>query len=351
MNVSSWGSVAAVDAFWQRPARTEEWAFERCRDNLPASPFVQLLFVPWATLIDSERRNQDATASRIRQALNDIPPRSTLIRATVCQHIWAFDQLETFRRLGITDLFWTHATVDRDMVEGIRIHPFPLYPVRCFDAQGGDDALFAAGAPRDVLYSFVGAYDPGLYLSEARRWIFDLPDREGAVIRRRMAWHYEREVYGVAPISVEQQSEEAEDYADVLRRSVFSLCPSGSGPNSIRLWESLGFGAIPVLMSDTLRLPGGDSEWEHAVVRVPETEAAVKALPGRLSGLAQDPQRLSEMRAACRRLWQRYVVDGPERLIRPLTQTSTIGQLVLSGPNVDRKREAGAQEAFRGPKT
>ena len=40
-----------------------------------------------------------------------------------------------------------------------------------------------------------------------------------------------------------------------MANSKFSLCPSGSGPNSIRFWESLSFGTIPVLLSDTYVLP------------------------------------------------------------------------------------------------
>jgi hypothetical protein len=53
-----------------------------------------------------------------------------------------------------------------------------------------------------------------------------------------------------------------------LLDSVFSRCPSGSGPNSILLWESLGFRCIPVLLADTLQLSGEPGEWEEAIVRL-----------------------------------------------------------------------------------
>jgi hypothetical protein len=90
-----------------------------------------------------------------------------------------------------------------------------------------------------------------------------------------------------------------------MQSSVFALCPSGSGPNSIRLWEALGFGAIPVILSHTLRLPGVPQLWRQAALFVPETEAAVAALPARLEALAADPQRLQAMQAAGQQLWQR----------------------------------------------
>jgi predicted transcriptional regulator len=37
-----------------------------------------------------------------------------------------------------------------------------------------------------------------------------------------------------------------------MQETVFCLCPSGSGPNSIRLWEAIEFGCVPVILSDTL---------------------------------------------------------------------------------------------------
>jgi hypothetical protein len=52
------------------------------------------------------------------------------------------------------------------------------------------------------------------------------------------------------PLSAQQDLElkNAEDYNRVLSHSVFSLCPEGAGPNTLRLWESLAVGAIPVVI-------------------------------------------------------------------------------------------------------
>ena len=55
------------------------------------------------------------------------------------------------------------------------------------------------------------------------------------------------------------------NYNRLLLESCFSLCPSGSGPNSIRLWESLACGSIPVLLADTLDLPYG-IDWKNAII-------------------------------------------------------------------------------------
>jgi hypothetical protein len=43
---------------------------------------------------------------------------------------------------------------------------------------------------------------------------------------------------------------ETVEYNTVLSDSVFSLCPEGTGPNTIRLWESMAIGSIPVLFEN-----------------------------------------------------------------------------------------------------
>jgi hypothetical protein len=104
-----------------------------------------------------------------------------------------------------------------------------------------------------------------------RRWLLDLPPRPDAVLEERREWHYEQRVYreqvhGMSPDPDRhrQLAREARSYAEALGSSCFALCPAGAGPNSIRLWEALGFGAIPVILSDSLRLPGDGALWRQA---------------------------------------------------------------------------------------
>jgi hypothetical protein len=72
------------------------------------------------------------------------------------------------------------------------------------------------------------------------------------LIIKKPKWHYEDNVYGN-----DKTARFSEDcyYKQMLMDSKFSLCPLGTGPNSIRLWESLSFGSIPVILSDKLILP------------------------------------------------------------------------------------------------
>lgn len=48
----------------------------------------------------------------------------------------------------------------------------------------------------------------------------------------------------------ERRPQLAEAYANELKDSVFSLCPRGNGPSSMRLFESMLLGAIPVRLDD-----------------------------------------------------------------------------------------------------
>lgn len=333
-------NVLAYPHEWQRPAQTEEWAYQQLVDTVVCANFVEIVCFPWATLIDFLRRGRRDKATSLVRALQLCPPRTTLIRATVCQHIWAKDVLPFFQALKITDLFWSHATLDEVVTDGIRIHPFPLYPVRCFDegklvADFGDQLV-----RRRFLYSFIGTYAGGLYLTPVRQWIFELPARRDACILQREQWHYEKHVYErqIAGRALNDEEERdykvrSEEYTTVMRQSVFALCPSGAGPNSVRLWEALGFGCIPVVISDSLRLPGDRTEWSQAIVRVPETQEAIAELPNRLALLKADQGRIGAMRRAGWGQWKKYGEAGPTTAVAKFESKNYIRALVMSQEN------------------
>jgi hypothetical protein len=136
-----------------------------------------------------------------------------------------------------------------------------------------------------------------------------LPERKDAYIEKRAEWHYEKQVYGeqVAGFMMNteqllQQQQFSEDYVTVMRDTVFCLCPSGSGPNSIRLWEALGFGCVPVIISDKLRLPGDTALWESASIRIPESEDKIKSLPKLLQNISIKDSNSQAVDA----LWKNY---------------------------------------------
>jgi hypothetical protein len=309
--------ILAHDADWQYPAVTEEHAYRRAAESLPEVNGIVYLAFPWATLIDLIWHGKSANhLLESLKNLSDLLFSGTRI-ATVCQHIRLLDHMNMFQKAGITDIFWSHTTCGQQFAPAypdINIFPFPLYPVQ---APGG---LPSYSNDRPHLFCFLGAKSESCYLSSARELIFEIlgQDRRG-VIRAREDWHYREEVYGEQIEYIkssyrdsEQQRRKEEEFRKILSESVFSLCPSGSGPNTIRLWESLAIGTIPVVLSSTWQPPGDQRLWEDAIIFCGETRNEIKNLPKELEKIHTNTAHLEKKRRACREIWLRY---GPRGFI------------------------------------
>jgi hypothetical protein len=62
-------------------------------------------------------------------------------------------------------------------------------------------------------------------------------------------------------------------YGETISASHFVLCPRGSGPSSIRLFEVMKAGIAPVLIADNYLLPP-DIDWDSFLIRVKESDIA-----------------------------------------------------------------------------
>jgi hypothetical protein len=311
-------NLLAYDTDWQFPAVTEQHAYHQLRDLGGIPDGVTYVAYPWANLIDKlQTKAQDAHIhlARYRQFCDQLPYGTK--RVTVCQHIKMQQFMHLFEEAGISDIFWTHAT-HQDLAEGskdgIALHPFPLFPVQVTKETDAD-----ASAERPFLFSFIGAKSNKYYLTNARELILDLlQDHPEGLIIGRDTWHYNKVVYDhqIRKTAAGDKKEElvnqsaSDQFNASLAQSLFSLCPSGSGPNSIRLWESLGAGSIPVILADTYAPPGNPKLWEQAAVFCEENAKAIKALPARLEEIAKDPEQIARMRHAMRQLWTLYGPHG-----------------------------------------
>lgn len=311
----------AHDADWQYPAITEQHAFERMRALLPGQPELYetvYLGFPFATLIDFlAQLGPDHPKTRVMLAALDSmrEPLSAYDRVvTVAQHIRSRQFGQVFARAGVTDLFWSHMTDDGGPFEAapaMRLHPFPLYPVQQL-RRGADDL----DRPRKWLFSFVGARAQKNYLTQVRTYIIEqLANHPRGRVIDRESWHYERVVYHKQVLDRRLEGalvddRTSSDFKEMMDQSVFTLCPSGSGPNSIRLWEAIINGSIPVILADGWSAPGDPDLWNAATLRVPETPAAVADLPRLLETIAGDQARLRAMRKGLLQLALRYGPDG-----------------------------------------
>lgn len=332
------------NADWQFPAITEKAASDAVWAELPASEDIVYFAFPWATLIDQLQNKADSSAMLAVLDAAKRRLRSASRVVTVCQHIHMLTHRHLFERAGITDIFWSHAAHGMRLWPGrqvINLYPFPLYPVQVAEALPSED-----GEQREHLFSFVGAASNTWYLSGTRNWIIqELAHDPRGVVIGRAEWHYNKIVYDhqirkreAKPETLVDQ-EASEQFKRLLKASTFALCPSGSGPNSIRLWEAIGAGSIPVILADSYAPPGNMALWKEAAVFCPETEEAIQALPDQLEEMAADPAVLARKRQALRQLWMLYRPDNFIHDIRKFyfsvtTQNRAQAQPALSRPAV-----------------
>ncbi len=213
----------------------EEKAYEFLCSK-PIEKNINYLAVPWGVFF----RRKNFTKVTLFKKLND--------GFTICQHVEYRKIIPTLRELGVNILFAPHAS-KRQEYKDITVLPFPLYPINGI----------GPAKKKDILYSFIGSQ-----FHSTRIKIFRLLRQPDVVIKRRKNWHFY--------VSNETRREqERKEYQNVLARSRFSLCPRGTGPSSIRFWESLQAGAIPVLIADAMVLPEIEGiNWNDCIVRISE---------------------------------------------------------------------------------
>jgi len=328
-------NIIAFDSQWQFPAITEQYAFSQMQGLLNKTNTDAIYFAfPWATLIDllNMQRPRGQVLLCALRTFKELLKDKKII--TVCQHILMLKFQYLFDEIGVTDIYWTHAIHNQTSLvdfPNVKIYPFPLYPVQAIGLNDEKNIL-----DRKYLFSFVGAKPNEWYLTESRSMIIDLlkDSPRGKVIARN-TWHYQNAVYehqidkNVAAGSELIDKDTTAEFKNILRESIFALCPSGTGPNSIRLWESIGYGVIPVILADTYLPPGNRLLWDEAAVFCKEDADSIKALPGVLSEIAKDKSLLQRKRNALKQLWliygpdcfvydilKRFIQDVEKRLVR-----------------------------------
>ena len=124
---------------------------------------------------------------------------------------------------------------------------------------------------REIEMSFIGSYST----HHTRKVVGELLNSmEAAVAKDTGNWHFYKKGKDL--------KDSANYYVKTLGNSKVSICPRGTGPSTIRMWESMAMGSVPVLISDSLQLPLADRvDWSKHIVFVPEKESSdlVKYIP------------------------------------------------------------------------
>ena len=283
--------------FWQYPVITEKTFYEQNKDD------EKYLGLPWATIID-KRYNINIIFKLVKPYI-----RPDVQYYTCCQHIHFRQLIPLFKALNIYTVYTSHKILLEDKLSDIQLKPCPLYAVNIEDPSR--NYIFSKFDPlsanREFLYSFQGTYNTDWYITNIRKRIFEMKHPDNCYINQTGCWHFQNVVYNKLQNNQYTLNETDTDrdrtikYNKLLINSRYSLCPSGSGPNSIRFWESLAVGSIPVLLADTLELPQHEL-WDKSIIRIPENK--LEELPNILSEISEEKEK--EMRENCMKLYKYY---------------------------------------------
>ncbi|KEF41542.1 MAG: hypothetical protein ER33_10670 [Cyanobium sp. CACIAM 14] len=378
---------AADLLFWQFPCRTEEDAYDAHRTiegpQRVDDTYQVYVGLPWATFIDrgvnshatgdqypetlllAFRKRTEAIARQLEQWGRKLQVHS------VCQHIFWRDAIAKIKETGVTDLWISHKEKGLNEQQGVRLHSWSLYAVNDRDPKRRQGLHFVPIEQRPVFASFSGAYMKH-YISDVRQRMASLSDLEGYRVTINDMWHFNKVVYNYqvfGDVSKKNaiDDDEVRNYNELLSHTQFSLCPVGAGPNTLRLWESLAVGSIPVVLSDRhelpdLRrlLPGEAITWEDVVVLHPEAD--LDQLDARLRRMSSAERHRRQL--LCRRVYEAAVamtcfgssrreaapIPLLQELFRPQqVQVPEVTQSAFTG--VARKVPAAMSLEGEGPRT
>jgi len=297
--------INKLKLFWQYPVITEKTFFEQNKHN------YNYFAIPWATILD-KRYNLNVIA-KLLTSFKIITPSAKVY--SCCQHISFRRLIPLFKYLGIQVVYTPHKIIGEDNIQGVEIIACPLYAVNIEDESRNKEYknVNLTKIERPYLLSFIGGYQERDYLTNIRKRIFDIGKTweknniKDVVIINTGEWHFNKDVYGGKQnangelMEDDHHKKNTSKYNEYMLKSIFSLCPSGSGPNSIRLWESLGAGSIPIVLADTLDLPKHEL-MEKSVIRVKESD--LDTLYERLKNISDE--EIKERRVNCLKLYKHF---------------------------------------------
>jgi hypothetical protein len=303
--------------FWQFPAITEKAAYEihaqtqkslNCRDGVLSI----YLGMPWATFIDQQLLPKETIASLktiLNYARDELAHRNIKLDIhTVCQHIFWEKCINVWRELGISAVWLSHMPSGDRQDLSFKVHPWALYPVNVLDTSRnyGLD-LQKKIKDKKYLASFIGAHMPH-YVSDIRLQLKQFENETDFSIKITDEWHFNRTVYQDQVEGLIFQATDSIDYSvlsynSILTNSKFALCPAGAGRNTIRFWEALAVGTVPVLFDELFEFPFGGSlseiPWKEILVTVDSSN--IDKLPDLLRSYSDE--KILEMQHLGKMAW------------------------------------------------
>ena len=209
--------------------KTEETTFNLLiRDKDTISNEYELVPIPlahWINTIGIPKTN-----SLISQVV------SAKKRIFICQHIYV-----NYLKFRDTDIVFTPHSFTNDKFISI-----PHYAVNINDNINKD---------RDKLFSFMGSTTTH-------------------TTRKSLVKNYPSNCFDTNihwGLDTNMTTDFKTNYINLLNDSIFSICPRGTGISSVRLFESMAMGCIPIVVADNYEYPLSDIiDWNKISIQVPE---------------------------------------------------------------------------------
>lgn len=149
----------------------------------------------------------------------------------------------------------------------------------------------------DFLFSFRGSFN-GLTVREKLADLSSYP--VARIVDTSTEANYLREDAPDTYDDPEQKEKLQRRYGNLLRNSKFILCPRGLAPSTVRIFETLKSGRIPVIIADNWVPPEGPN-WQACSVKIPESE--IQSIPERLQALENQAPGMAQR---ARETWERW---------------------------------------------
>ena len=170
-----------------------------------------------------------------QQVIDDIEAKYKGVKKFVCQHILV-NKLNFYDNI----VFTPHAIFSDNRICIPHYNSF-------FDR---DDAIDYN--KRKYKTSFIGSSST----HTIRKELFELNNNKDIIVRDTGNWFYEK--------TSNDRGKYSNKFKEYLLNSKLSLCPQGTGPSTIRLYESMAVGSIPIVFND-VKVPTG---FEKYIIRL-----------------------------------------------------------------------------------
>lgn len=275
-----------INLDYQRPNNTEEFGkFIHSLDHCDSDNIY--LAVPWASIIDFIDNNikpksgcdylEDKSANEfIQEIFQNFDKNTSKEFHTICQHVYWKKLISVWEFLGIQNVYASHLE-KKFFHEKIKFHPWHLVASNIENPKRNKFLKIKPNEEKKFLLNFIGCHTDKHSSSgrNFRKKIEQIFDDRCKIIFRNKSWFFEELVFKKEKLSenLEKIKTETLEYNQTISDSVFTLCPHGSGPNSIRLWESMSIGSIPVLFETNWERPTIEEyEWNQFSITLKQAD-------------------------------------------------------------------------------